>query len=50
VSAQHELARRATREQWLHQGVKNPHSAAHYGVYAFKPKMPLSLVDQGVDP
>jgi len=50
VNAQHELARRATREQWLHQGVKNPHSAAHYGVYAFKPKMPLSLVDQGVDP
>jgi ABC-2 type transport system ATP-binding protein len=24
VNAQHELARRATREQWLHQGVKNP--------------------------
>jgi ABC-2 type transport system permease protein len=50
VNAQHELARRATRQQWLNQGVKNPHSAAHYGVYAFKPKMPLSLVDQGVDP
>jgi ABC-2 type transport system permease protein len=50
VNAQHDLAQRATREQWLNQGVKNPHSAAHYGVYAFKPKMPLSLVDQGVDP
>jgi ABC-2 type transport system permease protein len=50
VNAQHEMARRATRQQWLGQGVKNPHSAAHYGVYAFKPKMPLSLVDQGVDP
>jgi ABC-2 type transport system permease protein len=50
VSAQHELARRETREQWLGQGEKNPHSAAHYGVYAFKPKMPLSLVDPGVDP
>jgi ABC-2 type transport system permease protein len=50
VNAQHDLAQRTTREQWLNQGVKNPHSAAHYGVYAFKPKMPLSLVDQGVDP
>jgi ABC-2 type transport system permease protein len=50
VNAQHETARQATRRQWLHQGEKNPHSAAHYGVYAFKPKMPLSLVDRGVDP
>src|SRR5687768_6157014 len=50
VNSQHEIARRATREQWLNQGSKNPHSAAHYGVYAFKPKMPLSLVDRGIDP
>jgi ABC-2 type transport system permease protein len=50
VSKQHEAARRETRQQWLSQGEKNPHSAAHYGVYAFKPKMPLSLVDPGVDP
>lgn len=49
ISQQHETARQATRQQWLDQGEKNPHSAAHYGVYAFKPKMPLSLVDQGVD-
>ncbi|MBN8731282.1 MAG: DUF3526 domain-containing protein [Acidobacteria bacterium] len=50
VNAQHEAARKSTRQDWLHQGDKNPHSAAHYGVYAFKPKMPLSLVDHGVDP
>lgn len=50
VSSQHETARRLTREQWLRQGAKNPHGAAHYGVYAFKPKLPLSLVDRGVDP
>ncbi len=49
VSAQHTAAQRATREQWLKQEPKNPHSAAHYGVYAFKPKLPLSFVDQGVD-
>jgi ABC-2 type transport system permease protein len=50
VEEQHETARRATREHWLNQGTKNPHSAAHYGVYAFKPKQTLSLVDPGVDP
>lgn len=49
VSRQHEQARAQTREQWLTQGKKNPHSAAHYGVYAFKPKSPLSLVDRGAD-
>ncbi|MGH9631626.1 MAG: ABC transporter permease [Bryobacteraceae bacterium] len=49
VSRQHEEAQRITREQWLNQGEKNPHSAAHYGVYAFKPKMPLSLLDKGID-
>ena len=32
------------------QPKKNPHSAAHYGVYAFKPKSPLALVDTGIDP
>ena len=50
LRAQHELAQQATRQQWLQQGKKNPHSAAHYGVYAFKPKVPLSLVDRGTDP
>jgi len=50
VSAQHAAARSATREQWLNQGKKNPHSAAHYGIYAFKPKAPLSLLDPGTDP
>ncbi|MBL8294454.1 MAG: DUF3526 domain-containing protein [Bryobacterales bacterium] len=49
VKAQHDAARKATRDQWLHQGRKNPHSAAHYGVYAFKPKSPLALVDHGTD-
>mgnify|MGYP005853453077 CR=1 FL=1 len=50
IKRQHDTASKATREQWLKQGKKNPHSAAHYGVYAFKPVMPLSLVDRGVDP
>ena len=50
VQSQHDEARRATRAQWLDQKPKNPHSAAHYGVYAFKPKSRLSMVDTGIDP
>lgn len=49
IQRQHDQAQRATREQWLGQGTKNPHSAAHYGVYAFKPKSRLALFDTGVD-
>jgi len=48
--AQHEAAATAARGHWEDQGVKNPHSAAHYGVYAFKPRLPLSFIDRGVDP
>jgi ABC-2 type transport system permease protein len=50
VKRQHDLARAETRDQWLRQPAKNPHSAAHYGIYAFKPKMLPAMLDQGVDP
>jgi len=36
------------RSIWETQDEKNPHSAAHYGTYAFKPKFALSLFDYGV--
>ena len=36
------------RDIWETQDEKNPHSAAHYGTYAFKPKFALSLLDYGV--
>jgi ABC-2 type transport system permease protein len=49
VRSQQEVAQKTTRDQWLNQGVRNPHTAAHFGVYAFRPKMPLSLVDTGLD-
>jgi ABC-2 type transport system permease protein len=49
VQEQHDQARSNARNVWVSQGDKNPHSAAHYGTYAFKPKSPLSLIDQGVD-
>jgi ABC-2 type transport system permease protein len=50
IARQHDAAQAATRVQWLNQTKRNPHSAAHYGVYAFKPKSPLAMVDTGVDP
>lgn len=49
VQRQHRLAQEMTQKQWLEQGAKAPHSAAHYGVYAFKPQMPLSFVDRGIE-
>jgi ABC-2 type transport system permease protein len=50
LSRQHATARAETRAQWLNQDRKNPHSAAHYGVYAFKPKSQLAMIDTGIDP
>lgn len=49
ITEQYQMAETTERAIWDNQGEKNPHSAAHYGTYAFKPKYPLSLVDQGVD-
>lgn len=49
VNSQHNEAKKNARSEWTGQGEKNPHSAAHYGTYAFKPKYPLSLIDSGVD-
>lgn len=50
VAAQHEEARTLQRELWLDKGNMNPHGAAHYGVFAFKPTPELSAVDPGLDP
>lgn len=50
LSAQHRMAQEATRRHWLTQGQKNPHSAAHYGIYAFKPKLPMAVLDTGTEP
>jgi len=47
--SQRDDARRATREHWLAQGEKNPHAAAHFGVFAFKPESALSPIDRGVN-
>lgn len=49
TSKQHNEAREIARLQWVNQGDKNPHSAAHYGTFAFKPVSALSVFDPGVD-
>lgn len=49
VSAENEAARSYERQRWIGQGEKHPHTAAHYGVYAFAPQMPLSAVDEGLN-
>jgi ABC-2 type transport system permease protein len=42
-------ADQADRAEWLAQGKRNPHSAAHFGRYAFKPVGPASFFDPGLD-
>jgi ABC-2 type transport system permease protein len=49
LDAEQAAAQTAMRGFWVEQGAKNPHSAAHYGLWVFKPKMPLSFIDKGVD-
>jgi len=43
------IAQEQRRSEWLHQIDKNPHTAAHYGTFVFKPKTFLSLFDFGLD-
>ncbi len=33
---------------WMNQGDRNPHSAAHFSRYAFRPAAPLGLIDPGI--
>jgi ABC-2 type transport system permease protein len=40
----------AERLRWLSQEAKDPHSAAHYSIHAFKPILPLAALDPGIEP
>ena len=42
-------AKEHVREQWESIDAMNPHSAAHYGTYAFKPTTFLSSIDEGIN-
>ncbi|MBL9199408.1 MAG: DUF3526 domain-containing protein [Opitutaceae bacterium] len=48
--AQQHAAQAAEQARWYGQGEKNPHSAAHYGLYAFKPRLAPAFLDPGVEP
>ncbi|HLL10980.1 MAG TPA: DUF3526 domain-containing protein [Rubrivivax sp.] len=51
VRSDHErhAAQDADRQLWTKQGEKDPHSAAHFGQWAFKPPSLLALADPGID-
>lgn len=49
VDRQHRDAQAEARTHWESQGEKNPHAAAHYGMYLFEPKSFLSFIDPGVE-
>lgn len=40
----------AERARWVGQGEKDPHSAAHYSIFAFKPSPVLAPLDPGAEP
>ncbi|MDA5192898.1 ABC transporter permease subunit [Govanella unica] len=44
-----EAAQAKNTEQWLDQDKKNPHTAAHFGNYAYKPQGVLAFFDSGID-
>ena len=39
----------ADKEIWMNQGDRNPHSAAHFSRYAFRPAASLALIDPGTN-
>ncbi len=49
IDRERAAAAAADRDIWTSQGQKNPHAAAHFGQYAFKPESPLALADPGID-
>lgn len=40
---------RVNREQWDAQKTKNPHSAAHYGHFVFRPESGMAFLDRGIN-
>lgn len=50
AQAERDSARAANQRQFGEQGRKNPHGAAHFGFYIFKPTPALGALDPGVEP
>ncbi|MBX3239265.1 MAG: DUF3526 domain-containing protein [Chitinophagaceae bacterium] len=49
LKREHAAAMLADKQVWDNQPEKNPHAAAHFGLYLFKPVHPLSIFEPGVD-
>src|SRR3546814_4601390 len=43
-----EASQARDNELWLSQDKKNPHTAAHFGNYAYKPQGTLAFFDNGI--
>jgi ABC-2 type transport system permease protein len=50
VTSERKEAIEHMREKFTGQGAVNPHSAAHYGHYVYKPLNLLGIIDEGVNP
>jgi ABC-2 type transport system permease protein len=48
--AEQRAAQTADYVDWLKQGRRHPHDAAHQGMHAFKPEASLALIDPGINP
>ena len=48
LQSEQRLAHEHIRAQWDGMEASNPHSAAHYGTYAFKPISVLNSIDEGI--
>ncbi|KAB8314782.1 DUF3526 domain-containing protein [Tolypothrix campylonemoides VB511288] len=44
------VAERQDRATWLDQGERNPHGAAHFSAWAFRPLTAMALLEPGITP
>lgn len=50
AAREHQLFEDQAREQWLAQGERHPHRAAHFGTYVTKPELSLAFFEPGLRP
>jgi len=50
IQSSTEVAQAAAHENWLNQGDRDPHGAAHHGTYLYSQVSPLAGVDSGMTP
>lgn len=50
LQSERTAAQASDYDDWLSQGARHPHDAAHQGLHVFKPEPPLSIIDPGISP